>query len=237
MFNTFKTLITGFALATIVLGSVLTADVAAPLGSDSRSTTGGGVIGTQNWGTGGDGFKISWDITQVGSNFHYIYSITDATGGALSKDMSHFILQLSNNITGQNFASNIFNVSGATITDGPRTFSPSDPGSSNPGLPGDIYGIKFETFDSASSPSFSFDSTRAPVWGDFYTKDGKTGQQDVYAYNAAFGTSPDGNTTDFNGWIARPDTTVAVPEPSTWLLLGSTLGFVIIGKRYRTKSV
>lgn len=232
-----RTLVVSFATAALIAGPMLMADdINAPLGTGSRSTSDGGVIGTQNWGTGGDGFKVSWNITFDGtSTYHYVYSITDATGGALSKDMSHFILQLSSNITGANFASNIFNITGATAGL-PTTFSPSDPGNSNPGLPGDIYGVKFDTFTDASQPTISFDSTRQPIWGDFYTKDGVNSGNDVFAYNSGFGTQPNGSTTDFTPWIPRPDTNVAVPEPGTWLLLGSTLGLVAIGRRYRERS-
>src|SRR5574343_285329 len=49
-----------------------------------------GVVATGGW-NGPNGFKIAWDINQVGNMFHYEYNITNATGGNLSKNMSHVL--------------------------------------------------------------------------------------------------------------------------------------------------
>jgi hypothetical protein len=70
-------------------------------------------------------------------------------------------------------------------------------------------------------------TARAPVWGDFYIKDGKTGGIDNSAWNTAF---LDADPLDLpadrsiNNHVLVPDTyTTPVPEPGTLLLVGTGL--------------
>lgn len=86
------------------------------------------------------------------------------------------------------------------------------------------------------------------MWGDFYSKDGKNNQNDVYAYNTSFGQT---SNADFDanpsGFVLVPDTTTngggggggqqtPIPEPSTMLLLGAGLvGLGIFGRRKISK--
>ena len=62
----------------------------------TRSTTVGGVTATDGWsGTGNPGFQITWDISLVGlSLFHYEYTISGVGGADLIKDLSHWILEV-----------------------------------------------------------------------------------------------------------------------------------------------
>ncbi len=185
----------------------------------SRSST-NGMTGTTPWSSN-PGIKVTWNITTSGPTFHYLYNLT-----VPSKDFSHAIFELSDNITPENIDSLIFNmkVNGVSrsVPD-PTLFVPGGMGNSNPGLPADIYGIKIEL--TGTAVSIAFDSLRAPMWGDFYAKDGKSGNHFVYAYNTGFGTDPGLGTTNFTPWIAVPDTKVRVPEPTTYLLLLTALGF------------
>lgn len=247
--NTIKALISSSLItASVVLAptSVLADVPVNPVDyTGSRSVSGNGVFGTASWNT--SDFTISWDITPNVGFFHYTYSISGSNGSNLRKELSHFILEISTNITSQNFDDLIYNISvtGADIDEisEPRVFSPSDPGKSNPGLPADIYGFKidFDDDDQTFPLTIEFDSVRTPVWGDFYTKSGKervNGKKvDVYAYNAGLGTDPDLFTTDFNNWIPTPDTNdVPFPEPSTYLLLTTFLLMIGLAK-YRKKSI
>lgn len=200
-----------------------------------------GIHATENWLT--DGFTLSWEITQNNGNFHYVYNISGTEGGHLSKELSHIILELSPNINEENFANLIKNLTltGATIKEvtDPKLYTPSDPGNSNPGLPGNVYGFKIDFDDDEQTfpIKIEFDSTRIPVWGDFYVKDGKNGGNDVYAYNVGLGSDPTLLTQDFTNWIPTPDTQdVPIPEPSTYILLS----FILMGLgaiQYRRKSV
>jgi hypothetical protein len=159
-----------------------------------------------------NGFQINWAITAPGDNglWHYSYTFTTGQG-----DVSHWIMEVSPTFT----LANISNVSGASIDGGVTTYGAH---TSNPGIPGSIFGIKFN----GNAGNVSFDSDRAPIWGDFYAKDGEAGGLGMnYAYNTGFGTDPTAFTTSFAGWIPTPDTTngVVIPEPSSVVLLASVL--------------
>jgi len=186
------------------------------------------------WTEEGNEFTIAWDIDNLGYTFHYQYAI--GAGGTsvswdngvvmtdlepLEGDLSHLILEVSDVFE----LSDLSGLTGAYI-DELKLFQP--PLSGEPGLPGDIFGIKFEGFEDDQVAFIGFYSPRVPEWGDFYAKDGGgTGASAVYAYNNGFGSDP---TDPFLNWIVRPDT-VVIPEPSTMVILGSSLVAVAIRRR------
>jgi hypothetical protein len=103
-----------------------------------------------------------------------------------------------------------------------------EPGGGNPGMPADVYGIKFNAAVDAdvTTVTLSFDSDRVPVWGDFYAKGGLGA-----LWNAGFVTA-DPTDPPANGTIAYhalvPDTaTVAIPAPGALVL--SSLGVALVG--------
>jgi hypothetical protein len=182
-----------------------------------------GVMSFDSWTAAEGGFRISWNISFSGGLWHYTYTLTNLDGTLLDKELSHWILEVSANFT----AANIFNSSHAFEL---KTYSGADP--SNPNLPGSIYGLKFE----GTGPTFSFDSDRAPMWGDFYAIDGKNTDPPPSAYNTGFGTDPTAGTTNFTPWIAVPNTTTtAIPEPTSVLLVGTGLSFLLLWSRRRSK--
>jgi len=213
-------------------------------------------IGTGiGWSHPNGGFKILWDISRVGPNWDYLYTISNAADGALSKGMSHWILEVSDTITQADLGDHIWDLSHSIDSDDPRTYDPGDPGNSNPDLPAAIYGMKFNGGGQAGPLTFTFTSDRQPVWGDFYANDGtdkwpKTGpgstQYNVTAWNVgldpANGFVLNLNTTDFTPWIPTPDTENGgppqenvIPEPGTMVLVGFGL-LGLIGKRRRRPS-
>ena len=203
--------------------------VAAAYVGSLLSTT-GGIQGTGNWITDPAGMSFEWVVTQnADDSWHYSYVFTHPVG-----ETSHFILEVSDNFT----ANDIFNLQGHGGGVEIGLFEVGHP--SNPGIPGDMYGIKFDDA-SGLTTAFSFDSFRIPVWQDFYAKNGAGGGGGINAaWNAGFTlndqdpTAPaqDGSI-DFH--VLAPDSvTNPVPEPTTLMLLGSgLLGSVAVFRRRR----
>jgi hypothetical protein len=176
-------------VAILVAASVAGADsYTGSLSTDCMEIGGGSWLGYD--------FTMEWEVTNedgdapVTHPWKYTYTLDiDGNQGGIS----HLILEVSE---GETDGTNKFELANLTGLDGNakidelRTFTASDPGASNPGLPAAIYGIKFEpVVDDSMSMTWSFYSDRAPVWGDFYAKDGKAGGADNYAYNKGFADS------------------------------------------------
>jgi hypothetical protein len=106
-------------------------------------------------------------------------------------------------------------------------------GNSNLGLPTDILGAEFTHLPGSTTVIITFNSTRAPAWGDVYLKGGQH-----YVYNRGNGRhATDSNPLDF---IARPDPAGAdslseTPEPGSFGLAGAALALLGAGVRWRPK--
>lgn len=106
-------------------------------------------------------------------------------------------------------------------------YSSTSQGASNPGMPAEITGIKWNTSDTDGplSVAITIITDRDPMDGNFYAKDGDFNPPggdkiDVYAYS--------GDASGFLDNIPVPDTGGGppqgkVPEPTTMILLGSGL--------------
>lgn len=204
-----------------------------------NSGTGGGIFATDGWG--GGAFRIAWDIdigtgTDAGA-YRYIYTISNPldTGGALAKDLSHWILQVSGNFTSDNL------LTGTTTPDaGPTTFTAQTcaASGSNPCLPDDLYGLKWEAGDTFDALTITIITDRSPMDGSFYAKDGDdptsctgTGRNRVCDDVIAYNTGLDPSVTS-GAFIRVPDTTTTVPEPTSLLLVGSGLmGLGFLGRK------
>ncbi|OPY66803.1 MAG: hypothetical protein A4E63_02434 [Syntrophorhabdus sp. PtaU1.Bin050] len=182
--------------------------------SGSRSTPWyDGVVATGDWS---NGISISWKIIAPNSNsdlWSYTYTV-DPVG---KKDVGFSIFE-----TGTTATSADFVFPKGYDVEGPKLWK--EGGSSTDYMPADIYGIKFD-FGGKNSATYSFQSTLAPVWGDFYSRDGKSGGITNTAFNVGFGHDPFSQyyTTP---WIPTPGARTGVPEPSTAvLLILSMIGF------------
>jgi hypothetical protein len=218
-------------LALAGLVASISAANAVPLNLLNDTISAAGMTATTPWSS--TGAWLSWNITDLGGgNWHYSYTWTSE-----EKQISHLLLE----VTEDSPASDFWNFTVTPANGDPQTYSPSDPGNSNPGLPGDIYALKFNRPDSVTSTTFTFafDSNHYPVWGDFYAKDGtfkdtpQSPNHNVTAWNSGF-LSADAN----DGFhIARPNGT-PIPDPvpdaaGTMALLGIGLvGIEALRRRF-----
>lgn len=235
-------------VASIIPVSQSRADIWGDTISWGDATTGAPIFATGSWAN--TDTSLTWLVTDETTHYNYEYTFTVPTG---AKSLSHFILQVSSTfdmwgLDEDGFVNDSLDPGGLDAFLG--DYAPSV-GKPNPGMPGDIYGLKFENDDDDGTAEFfgtaaetwtwSFDSWREPVWGNFYAVDGALKTPDspdewVYAYNSGFLLDPYalGDTGNPNwqehGYIARPDTTL-VPIPSA-ILLGM-LGLGAVGLKLR----
>ena len=198
-----------FGSMTTVMATPITGAVTAP----------GAMIGTAQWATGS---TLSWNVSQgIDDLWTYTYHMV-----VPSKDISHIIFQVSDTFTSSNIK--------AGTTTGFELGTFGNQGNSNPGIPTNLYGLKFPGFD--VDDTFVIISDRGPMWGSFYAKDGRSGGQDgidVYAFNSAFNLSSSADIfgTAPYGFILVPDTVTVIPvpdevevfEPGTISVLGAGL--------------
>lgn len=215
----------------------------------SRSTdpTDAALVAADGWADSSNGFKISWDISfNAGTSlWEYEYTLTAKDGTDTSPDLSHWLLEVSEAITTDNVENAIpgdnFNLVGPQLwmadPDSPNSTTPGA-NNANPNLPADLYGIKLDTEAPDVGGIYTFTSTQAPIWGDFYGKDGVVnagGGDKIVAtvWNTGIGTDPTDETIDFTPWVPTPDTESVIPEPSSicvWALLGG-VGIAITRRR------
>lgn len=193
----------------------------------TRTVTAGEVVEVGSW----NNLSVSWAIQydEQMSLVKYVYTFT----GFAAPSTSHLIMGLSATCLNAETQTCVQN---ASVTGGSYNgseFGSFGTGPGNPGMPDGIDGIKFDNFvdDGANGFVLTFWSTQAPMWGDMYLKGGS----DTYAYNIGLANDASG----FANYIATPDTerftTNTVPEPSTYVLMGTgllALGFA--SRRRRT---
>jgi hypothetical protein len=189
---------------------------------------------TNGGGSGYDDLMLTWSIAEkANGTFDYSYVIS----GFVSPVLGHVILELSADCIANAGANCVTNAkAGSLAAATPAAFELGDwcygasgnpgghcQGQSNVGLPKDILGVEFTKLPGGTTVIITFNSTRAPVWGDVYLMGGQQ-----YVYNQGNGRhTSDPNSLDF---IARPDPADPVaetPEPPALGLAG--LGLAALG--------
>jgi len=168
-----------------------------------RSTDLGlGVTGTEHWSVSGTGFRIEWNIQQIGTDFYYQYFLTsntlkedavvpkngvgtgwkdyDPLGSEGSRELSHWTLSITDDASqGDFWGFNITDYADLSRVDWNALYL-NDKGNETPFLelitdshPNNEVGGGYGIKFDYEALHFSFYSTRSPVWGDFFAIDGK----------------------------------------------------------------
>jgi hypothetical protein len=192
--------------------------------NDSLKWSEGGLYATGTWAS--TTTEIAWTVEESTVDpalWHYEYTFTVPV-----KALSHIVIEVSETFKSDDFVNLV-----TEGLNGPYLLLWKAGTSGNEYLPVDLYGLKFEGFDSAATSwTIAFDTRRAPMWGNFYAKDGAIKDWTtnpptnvpIYAYNTDIRMNPD----DFDRYaeytdtfhMAVPDTRVPVPAAVLLGMLG-----------------
>ena len=186
----------------------------------SRSAAAGELIPTDSvWDTA----VIAWEVLVLPGNlFQYTYTLTgfgeDQGGGESNAAISHLTLDISNDVP-DGFGGTTDPTAIMNAMFGPDLLSllPIDPLNILFGdFDGIIGAVKFDVGTEMTSNVYQFLSSRQPVYGDVFVKNGN-----VDLHNAGL---LDPLSEDIGDFVVRPDG--QIPEPSTFVL--AFLSFVML---------
>jgi hypothetical protein len=228
-------------LALMLSATVLSAAGAAVF-TGSLTSQNGGILCTPYWET----VTMGWTVTQLDNLlWRYNYDLTVSENAVQPKNISHMLIETSLGFTEGDIISTNWKGTNPSADDIEVQQWTDQQG--NPDIPAPLYGIKFNTVSALPANStgthwlVQFDTTRAPVWGDFYAKDGKADGANITAWNAGFlladPTDAPANGS-INNKILRPDTSenlVAVPEMNASALASLAGVLPLLGAAWRRR--
>lgn len=221
-------LVAGLALAAAepaaaaVYGTAVTDEDPGTAGiNGTRSVDGGGLSPDPGYW---EDASVSWTITESGGTYSYEYTFEEFAGqGGGNPAISHAIFDLSDDALDGSSLSDPDAVTNVMVDGQSPSLEFGDFDQHGPELVG---GFKVEGFPEGAS-TVTFESNRAPVWGNLFLKGG--GGTLINRDYEAIATS-----TDSDGFIARPNgATTMIPLPAAvWPGL-AVLGGLMLGRRRR----
>ena len=186
--------IPAFLIVIALLAFPLSSSVHALSYSGSLNASEGSLVGYGGWSNSEPGSKyLSWTVDNNNNGDFWTY---DYTWHAANKDISHIIIEVSDNFQ---IDDDIINWSAEedTANDSPEVQDINNIDNQfdlTPQFNESIYGIKWDLHEDENTNDLklTFNSTRSPMWGDFFAKDGKGDdyENSTYAFNAGFGSDP-----------------------------------------------
>lgn len=162
---------------------------------------------------------IAWEITDMTTYYHYKYTFTVPSG---ANDISHYLIEVSPNFGADDFWN-------ATGPFGGWEIGDFNQNNGNPSIPDEVHGLKFDDMWGTTAV-IEFDSSRLPVWGDFYAKCGGVPPNEAWNEGLlAADPLDDPANGSIDNHILVPDG--FVPEPATLSLLA--LAGLMMGRRQR----
>lgn len=161
----------------------------------------------------GDTMFLNWNITSNGSSYTYVYNISGGSGGGGgitppggSVNTNQLLVQVDPSYTSLNLNSLITN-----LTAGVNVSITTRQAFGQPIL-------TYLNFTNAANV-VRFDTLSAPVWGSFILSNSGGG----LGRNSRNGIPVTAATANINNYVPTVGAMVITPEPSMWLLMGSSL--------------
>ena len=176
-----------------------------------------GLIANGSWA--GSSLQLNWTVYQdPDGSWYYDYVLI-----VPEKDISHVVFEAPPTFRQDDLFS-------LTWPDKLTEVGMHTSANGNPDIPASFYGIKFDSpKEGSTSWHIRFATWQGPAWGDFYARDGRTGQGWNSAWNLGF-TGPDTDPADppqdgsiANHVLVPGAPRVQSPESGTLMLVGLAL--------------
>lgn len=176
---------------------------------------------------GWEQLSLSWEINWDGTNFNYAYTFSGMKAEEQNDPaISHWTLDRSPNTTENDFTN--FKV---FVNDEEKSTDTVEFGEDIDDIDNGAFKLDFgPEVSQGDTVTYTFESSRRPVWGHFHVKGSGPPGGGVFARNTGFNNEL---SEDINDFIARPDS-VGIPTPAA-APMGVALFALLGAKRPRRR--